>query len=251
MDPPVKGGSLAIWIYQVAKRCALRGHETYVVANHGSGARASRTHYENVEYIFTPTGMNSLANRCGEAAARLLVGAGVAALKVPTFAAPWRDAGYAFEAGRTLRALKADAVLVMNYSQLVPVIKKISPATKIYLYMQCEWLTQLDRHSMGRRIELADRVGGCSEYITRLIADRFPEHREKCVTLNNAGLPTDESRDITKDPLHVLFVGRESPEKGVHELVEAFHEELKPFPDSKRCLFALRKATAYKPVWQR
>jgi glycosyltransferase involved in cell wall biosynthesis len=128
--------------------------------------------------------------------------------------------------------LKADAVLVMNYSQLVPVIKKISPATKIYLYMQCEWLTQLDRHSMGRRIELADRVGGCSEYITRLIADRFPEHREKCVTLNNAGLPPDESSDITQDPRHVLFVGRVSPEKGVHVLVEAFHEVLKRFPDA-------------------
>jgi glycosyltransferase involved in cell wall biosynthesis len=232
MDPPVRGGSLAIWIYQVAQRCAARGHETFVIANHGGVLSTRRTTYENVKYVFTPTGFNGLLNRTGEAASNLLARAGVATSDVPTFAAPWRDAGYAFEAARALRTLKADAGLVMNYSQIVPMIRKVSPSTKIYLYMQCEWLTQLDRQVMGRRIELTDRVGGCSEYITRLIANRFPEHKAKCVTLNNAGLPPDQSGDIKRDPRHVLFVGRVSPEKGVHVLVDAFHEVLKQVPDA-------------------
>jgi glycosyltransferase involved in cell wall biosynthesis len=87
---------------------------------------------------------------------------------------------------------------------------------------------------MGNRIGSADLVGGCSEYITRKIAAKFPEHSGKCVTLNNAGVPPNEQgAPPARDPYDVLFVGRVSPEKGVHDLVDAFHHVLKQFPQAR------------------
>jgi glycosyltransferase involved in cell wall biosynthesis len=120
----------------------------------------------------------------------------------------------------------------MNFSQLVPIIRRFHPGCKIFLYMQCEWLSQLDRTAMAERMKAADLIGGCSEYITRLIGDRFPEHRARCVTLNNASA-APEATDAVADPNRVLFVGRVSPEKGVHVLVEAFHTVLSRFPEAR------------------
>jgi len=232
MDPPVQGGSLAIWIYQVAQRCPPRGHETFVFANHGQAMSPSQTRYENVDYVHTATAINSLTNKLATRADALMSRLGRRSA-VPPFAASWSDAGYGREVARSLRELRCDAVLVMNYSQLVPIIRRFNPNCAIYLYMQCEWLTQLDRQTMASRIEIADIVGGCSEYITRKIAERFPEHRQKCLTLNNAAIPASEAGTSERDPNHVLFVGRVSPEKGVHVLVDAFHHVLERFPEAR------------------
>jgi spore coat protein SA len=152
---------------------------------------------------------------------------------VPTFAAAWRDLGYAIEVGRRLKKLRCDAVLIMNYSQFVPVIRTLSPACRIYLYMQCEWLTQLNREAISKRLQVTDLVGGCSEYITRKIANRFPEFGDRCVTLRNAAAPVTKGEGSGREPYHVLFVGRVSPEKGVHVLVQAFHEVLNQFPGAR------------------
>jgi glycosyltransferase involved in cell wall biosynthesis len=233
LDPPVQGGSLAIWIYQVARRCAQRDHETFVFANHGGTSRAKTVQHDGVEYVFTPTGLNGALNRLGEKAVALKKRFTGREGRVPSFAALWRDAGYAIAVARRLRRLHCDAVLVMNYTQLVPIIRRLHPRCKIYLYMQCEWLTQLDFETMAARSAAADRVGGCSEYITRKIAARFPRLAEKCVTLNNAATPAGMDSSRTRQKGDVLFVGRVSPEKGVHLLVDAFHEVLKQFPDAR------------------
>jgi glycosyltransferase involved in cell wall biosynthesis len=234
MDPPVRGGSLAIWIYQVARRIAKTGHEVFVMANHGARFSATGTQYDAVNYLYTPTAVNALVNRGGIAFTALRRRAGWRDT-LPDFAASWCDAGYAMEASRAAKRLKCDAVLVMNYSQIVPVLRKVHRSCKIYLYMQCEWLTQLDHESMRQRIDAADVIGGCSEYITRKIAARFPQYQDKCVTLTNAANPVQEFQDdARKDgPKSVLFVGRVSPEKGLHVLVQAFHLVLREFPDAK------------------
>jgi glycosyltransferase involved in cell wall biosynthesis len=79
---------------------------------------------------------------------------------------------------------------------------------------------------------MSDTVGGCSEYITRKIAARFPEYRERCVTLTNAANPI-EPGESSRGTDSVLFVGRISPEKGIHTLVDAFHLVLKEFPHAR------------------
>jgi len=224
LDPPVQGGSLAIWIYQIARVCAQRGHDTTVFANHGSAFSAGGAQSENVRYIYTPTGFNRLQNR--------LASFRNGHLALPGFASPWQDRGYASEVGHRSRRLGCEVVHVMNYSQFVPVIRALNPGCKICLHMQCEWLTQVDSAVIEPRIAAADLIIGCSEYITRTVAEGYPKLANRCVTVPNAA-EVAEDAIATPDPFHVLFVGRVSPEKGVHDLITAFHDVLKHFPEAR------------------
>jgi glycosyltransferase involved in cell wall biosynthesis len=233
IDPPVQGGSLAIWIDQVARRLSAHGHETFVLSNYGDRFKARVVHFDDVTYVSLPTIMDRAVNRLGRAAVRWAPGRAVTHASLPTFAAPWSHLGYALSAARALKQLKCEAALVMNYSQFAPVIRRVYPACKIYLYMQCEWLTQLDRAAMSRRMAAADLVGGCSEYITEKTAKAHPEHAAKCVTLRNAATPIDGRASPTPDSQDVLFVGRVSPEKGIHVLVDAFHQVIREFPAAR------------------
>jgi glycosyltransferase involved in cell wall biosynthesis len=231
--PPVEGGSLAIWIYQVARLCALRGHEPVVFANHGRLVSQESTRDSGVEYVFTPTGLNRLANKVSRSCASLATRLGAGRPPPPEFGAAWSDAGFAFEAARRARKLDCEIVHVMNYSQFVPVVRKIHPAARIFLHMECEWLTQLPRADIERRLHDVDFVIGCSEYITEKVADRFPRFANRCITVPNAA-PTIGPYDRAKtEPAYVLFVGRVSPEKGVHVLVRAFHKVLQSHPEAR------------------
>lgn len=233
LHPPVQGGSLAIWIYQVARICARRGHETVVFANHGSLFKSRSATAEDVRYIYTPTGPNRVINRLFAAYRQASRGRGKKENATPEFASPWQDMAYAMEVGRRSSRLRCDVVHIMNYSQFVPVIRRTHPQCKIFLHMECEWLTQLDHVLIKNRLASVDLITGCSEYITQKIARRFPEYERRCVTVPNAAPIAAQYDRADAIPYYILFVGRVSPEKGVHVLVRAFHEVLKRFPEAR------------------
>lgn len=137
------------------------------------------------------------------------------------------------EAARSAKRRECHVVHIMNYSQYVPVVRRLYPRCKIALHMQCEWLTQLDPGVMAKRMERADLIIGVSEYITQKIARRFPQFASRCVTVPNAAAVTPENNRSAEAPNSVLFVGRVSPEKGVHDLIRAFHEVLLRIPEAR------------------
>jgi glycosyltransferase involved in cell wall biosynthesis len=151
----------------------------------------------------------------------------------PEFASAWQDVGYAMEVGIRSKCLQCGVVHIMNYSQFAPVIRKFNPKCKIFLHMECEWLTQLDYKLIERRLAHVDLIIGCSEYITQKIARRFPQFEKRCVTVPNAAPMVEEYDRTQTQPYFVLFVGRVSPEKGVHVLVRAFHKVLERFPAAR------------------
>ena len=102
MRPPVRGGSLSLWIYYMARICAKRGHQTVIFGNHGEAFSPRSTTSDDVEYCFTPTGLDRLLNRTLRIG-RHLRSSGpngtsspeVEAVRNPLFLSSWHHRGYA------------------------------------------------------------------------------------------------------------------------------------------------------------
>jgi glycosyltransferase involved in cell wall biosynthesis len=134
---------------------------------------------------------------------------------------------YALRVALSIRALKCDVVLVHNFLQFASVIKLFNPTATICLSMHCEWLTQFATAANERRLRAIDLITGCSDYITEGIKTRFPTIAARCHTVHD-GVDTDRfcpASDVPAlngGPARLLYVGRLSPEKGVHVLIQAF-----------------------------
>jgi glycosyltransferase involved in cell wall biosynthesis len=73
-----------------------------------------------------------------------------------------------------------------------------------------------------------DLLLGCSDYVRDNLAGHFPQFADNCDSAYNgvdveSFQPTRRVR-LEGDPVRVLYVGRLSPEKGVHILIDAFRE---------------------------
>jgi len=216
--PPIHGGSIAIWTHKIAKRLA-RECEVLVYARAGSQPKEEVS--EGVTYRRVATDLDERLVRRLRQVSRLL------SVRRPLHSRPVYYLAYILQVALDLRARDCDVVHVFNFSQFVPIIRLLNPQTRIALNMRCEWLSQLKRSVASRRLTKTDLVIGCSEYITRRIARRFPQFAPRCVTVPNGvdietfspdTTPRKRSRDRTK---RLLFVGRISPEKGLHVLIDA------------------------------
>jgi glycosyltransferase involved in cell wall biosynthesis len=134
---------------------------------------------------------------------------------------------YALRVALSIRASKCDVVLVHTFLQFASVIKLFNPSVTICLSMHCEWLSQFAAAAIERRLRAIDLIIGCSDYITERIKTRFPIIAARCYTVHD-GVDTDRfcpAPDVpvpNAEPARLLYVGRVTPEKGIHVLIEAF-----------------------------
>ena len=216
-------GSLELWTEEIARRLAGR-HEVTVYA---SGQADETVEADGVVYALLSHSRGALAFR----GVRFLFRA------LPRDRAYFSSAMHPFvywaRVGRALRRSQPDIVHVFNYSQAVPILRRFSPSTRFVLHMQCEWLSQLNRSMIARRLRHTDLILACSDHIRSLVVDRFPEHADRCRTIYNgvdvrslAGRERDQPK-----PLTLLNVGRVSPEKGLHVLVDAFNDLVRDYPE--------------------
>lgn len=211
--------SVAIWTHEVGRRLAARGHDVVVYAN-GHGASETDLHADGVEYRLLPTVLDWRLLKLLEPLARRR------GSNRPAFASRLYFLEYALRVARELRRAPADVVHVHNFSQFVPILRRAGRARQIVLHMHCEWLSVLYRRMVARRLRSASVVLGCSEFITARVRDAFPELGGRARTLYN-GVDVDlfspgEVRDGAGGPVRFAAVGRISPEKGTHRLLEAF-----------------------------
>ena len=219
--PPA--GSVEIWDREVARRLAER-HEVVIYGSSTGASSAQRV--DGIEYrLISHTGVRVLTRGM-----RLLWRLWPA--DKAFFSSPWFHLLYWVRIARDVRRSEFDVVHVDNYSQALPFLRRLSPATTLAIHMHCEWLTQLDRRMIDRRIAHADVVIGCSEHITGAIRTRFPAHAGRCRTVYNGvelrREPVGRSEDGAATVLHV---GRISPEKGLHVLVDALNEIVDEHPE--------------------
>jgi len=237
IDPPHAYGSISIWTYGIINE--LRRTDEVIAYEMDGGLFTNKTkHYQRVKYIYAPTLMNRVINRCnqemcsgGRIKTKLSVGG-----NVQPFSSPLHNFGYILWVARDLRKQKCDVVHIHQFSQYAPVVRYLNPKAKIVLHMNCEWLSQLDKSMIAKRLASVDVILGCSGHITNKIVKRSPYLEQKCGVIYN-GADMDRfgppGQGVTIEPhvpLPLLFVGRISPEKGVHILVEAFAMVAKDFP---------------------
>ncbi|MDZ7289971.1 MAG: glycosyltransferase family 4 protein [candidate division KSB1 bacterium] len=131
-----------------------------------------------------------------------------------------------------------------NYSQFAPVIRFFNPHGKIILHMHCHWLIEMDFKTVNRRLRCVDLIISPSDSISEQTRRRFPEHASKCLTVPN-GVDTSTFHRLQGEAVEavrssaglngkdvILFVGRLTPEKGVHVLIEAMATVRKMFPNA-------------------
>jgi len=154
----------------------------------------------------------------------------------PPFARRRHWLPYALRAGLDARRRGVELIHVLNFHQFAPVLKLAAPRARVVLHMRCEWLSQVDRAWAARSLAACDAVVGCSSHVTDLIRERFPEFADRCRTIPNAidmdGFTPGPDPDPARPP-RLLAVGRVSPEKGVHVLVEAMRTVAAARPDTR------------------
>lgn len=146
----------------------------------------------------------------------------------PVASTVWPYLGYAASVAAAARTDHLDLVHIHIYDQLVPPIHRVSPSTPIVLHLHDHSQTQRDRDTVARHMSGAAALVACSEFIAEATRNRFPELAHKVTAIPNATKVPIDVEPASGSP-NVVFVGRISPEKGVHVLAEAFrrvHERL-------------------------
>ncbi len=217
-DPDRREGSLAVWTWEVGRRLA-REHEVHVFGRRAPHGPADRT-AAGIAFHGVRVAHDRPLLKLLRAVPEGRDG------RRPHFAHGLYHAAYAWKIARAVRRLGCDVIHVQNFSNFVPVLRRYNPRARIVLHMHCEWLSQLDPDLIAPRLTQTDAIVGCSDYVVGRIRRRFPEHAEKCHTVPNG---VDSARfeaageGVERNGRRrVLFVGRVSPEKGVHTLLAAF-----------------------------
>ena len=221
MLPPSE--SVAIGTREIARRLAS---ELRVIVY----ARGGRTDVEveqedGVEYRLVPAELDWRAMKALAPLRRL------SPARRPFFASSLFHPVYFRAVARDLARLRPALVHVHNFSQLLPLARRASPGSRRVLHMHCDWLADLSRTMMARRLESADLVLGCSDHVARRIRARFPSAATRVETRLD-GVDVDRFQPVVDPPPRkLLFTGRVAPDKGVHVLCDAFRELRVRFPD--------------------
>jgi glycosyltransferase involved in cell wall biosynthesis len=225
--PPVRsGGSIPIILYELARRITREARPLYYTR--GTFLPHHKT-VEEIDYRYIPLALDKLFLKTLD---RLPLRE--TPLK-PRFAGALTYQGYGLQTALSLRHQRADVIHLINITQFTPLLRFFNPRAIIALHMQCEWLSQLDQSMIRERIRHVDLILGCSNFITDLVRKRFPEFADRCGTVYN-GVDLERFRERTPPavdapPRKIVFVGRISPEKGVHILIQAFGRIAAEYPD--------------------
>jgi glycosyltransferase involved in cell wall biosynthesis len=158
--------------------------------------------------------------------------------KLPYFGSTWFHFGYGWQIAKDTAKSGSNIIHIHNFSQFIPIIRDRNPKAKIIIHLHCEWLNRLDPDALAPRLEKVDLILSCSDYITNKIKARFPQYAQICRTVNNGVnpnyfVPSIGSRSPNQPSApQILFVGRISPEKGLHDLIVAFVKISKQYPQA-------------------
>jgi glycosyltransferase involved in cell wall biosynthesis len=146
---------------------------------------------------------------------------------------PW----YALRVALDIRKHGCDIAHVYNFLQFATLIKRLNPTVRVILNMHGDLLTKVNFSNLNKRLRKIDLIISCSEFVTNPARAKFPQIASRCKTVP-MGISLDVlsiRRSASADEVRcrrLLYVGRISPEKGIHVLLDAFEMIIRRYPDA-------------------
>ena len=216
-------GSVTTVLWELATRIARR-HETLVIAPQVPGQPAEESH-DSLLGIRRVTAWRSLHKA-------LDLGTGILGWRSPYFASSAYFREYGVEVARVLQQYRPDIVHLQNHSHFLPLFRRAVPHARLIMQVHDELHSLLPPERIRSRLQDATAVVTPSEFVTRRLDGRMSYLAGRLHTIGN-GVDTitfrPARRDIgsRRDGFRILYVGRVSPEKGVHTLAAAFAQLLR------------------------
>ncbi|MEW5766870.1 MAG: glycosyltransferase family 4 protein [bacterium] len=244
--PPVKGGSAAIWINEMAGRLAKR-HHVFVYGRKNKGQLSQETQ-QGVKIVrvsprfdeFIIQGLNFLARGIKKA-----FGSEINPFLGWYYYRWYYYLIYILQIAFKIRQERVDLIHIHNFIQFVPIIRRLNTGVPIVFHAHGVWLTKLDPARVVMSLKQVDLILGVSDYITNSIKQAYPEFSDRCFTLYNGvnadlfspkgreALAAAKKRASLDGHKVILYAGNLSPEKGVHVLIEAFGQVAEKLPETK------------------
>jgi glycosyltransferase involved in cell wall biosynthesis len=142
---------------------------------------------------------------------------------------------YYLEIAAALRQHPVDIVHFPTQLQFARDFRAAAPNARIVMHMHQDELAHLDESYLRGNLSFIDSIVTVSDHVTKGARRRLPELAERIHTIGNGvdirRFQPDSDRHQSRQPCRLLFVGRISPDKGVHVLMKAFDAVARERPD--------------------
>jgi glycosyltransferase involved in cell wall biosynthesis len=132
---------------------------------------------------------------------------------------------------------RPDVVHVQGYPQIGPLVRRFCPNARLMLHLHGAEFARAPSNFRRRLLAPFDLIATCSQYVTAELASALPDLAVRLITVGNGvdtGSLRPSERMIDKDnSLKLLYVGRLSPEKGLHVLLDAFNRVVERRPQAR------------------
>ncbi|NDJ23275.1 glycosyltransferase [Nostoc sp. B(2019)] len=229
-EPPKTGG-IRLVSYALALRLARAGNKVLFYGSKGSH-REFEYYEDGITYRRIP---DSWLDKVLEPL-NFLDSWNLSNPKRPFYASKLFFCEFYRKVAQDIQAQQCDVIHINIVFQFVPLMRAYNPKAKIVLHIHSDFLPLFDPVMVEQCLKSVDLVIGCSDYLTNQVRKYLPHVRSQTI-YNGADIhhftiynEHDNKKTNKKDIKQILFVGRISPEKGVHILIDAFNKVVSRYP---------------------
>ncbi|MBW4050714.1 MAG: glycosyltransferase family 4 protein [Proteobacteria bacterium] len=210
-------GSVTTVLWELATRISRR-HETMVFAPRTAGQAVEESYGSRLGICRVPA-WRSLHKA-------LDLGTGILGWRSPYFSSGAYFREYGLAVAKALERYQPDIVHLQNHSHFLPLIRSAVPRAQLIMQVHDELHSLLPAEPVRARLRDIAAVVTPSEFVTRRLEARMSYMTGRIHTVGNgvdsaAFRPGRRDGEAEHGALRILYVGRVSPEKGVHKLAEA------------------------------